>query len=323
MNDVVVSALVGLGTGFLVGNMTSKESSDSNQDALNLQRSINEALISSIKYEETIKKLKEDLLLVENSGPTNDFLKLQLTDLQDNYDMLMNYARSKIPDLPTSFVVAETPVEGLHFNPNLVYDRSKPDRNIALVNGVISVKGVRNFKVPVYVVEAGVLHELKTHANASLSSRILQLTTADTSCQLKIGANEKVMNPGGALVSPVAEPLLLVEFDKSVDLTILLNNIVVGYSRSNNNARWDVHPSGFVGLYRKNILAFKMFCISDHSNYYLANLVLKALVNSQQLPVLSVTVVDSLSASIPKYSGVVHNDMTASYKLANKSVNFE
>lgn len=323
MNDVVVSALVGLGTGFLVGNMTSKESSDSNQDALNLQRSINEALISSIKYEETIKKLKEDLLLVENSGPTNDFLKLQLTDLQDNYDMLMNYARSKIPDLPTSFVVAETPVEGLHFNPNLVYDRSKPDRNIALVNGVISVKGVRNFKVPVYVVEAGVLHELKTHANASLSSRILQLTTADTSCQLKIGVNEKVMNPGGALVSPVAEPLLLVEFDKSVDLTILLNNIVVGYSRSNNNARWDVHPSGFVGLYRKNILAFKMFCISDHSNYYLANLVLKALVNSQQLPVLSVTVVDSLSASIPKYSGVVHNDMTASYKLANKSVNFE
>lgn len=322
MNDVVVSALVGLGTGFLVGNKTSKESSDSNQDALNLQRSINEALISSIKYEDTIKKLKEDLLLVENSGPTNDFLKLQLADLQDNYDMLMNYARSKIPDLPTSFVVAETPVEGLHFNPNLVFDRSKPDRNIALVNGVISVKGVRNFKVPVYVVEAGVLHELKTHANASLSSRILQLTTADASCQLKISANEKIMNPGGSLVDPVAEPLLLVEFDKSVDLTILLNNIVVGYSRSNGNARWDVHPSGFVGLYRKNILAFKMFCIYDSLNYYLANLVLKALVNSQQLPVLSATVVDSLSASIPLYSGVVHNNMTASYKLANKSVDF-
>lgn len=323
MNDAVVSALVGLGTGFLVGNRTSKENSDLNQDALNLQRSINEALISSIKYEATIKKLKEDLLLVENSGPTNDFLKLQLADLQDNYDMLMNYARSKIPDLPTSFVVAETPVEGLHFNPNLVFDRSKSDRNITLVNGVISIKGVRNFKVPVYVVEAGVLHELKSHANSSLSSRILQLTTGDASCQLKIGPNEKIMNPAGAIVNPVAEPLLLVEFDKSVDLVSLLNNIVIGYSRSISNARWDVFSSGFVGLYRRNILAFKAFCIYDYQNYYLANLVLKALVNSQQLPVLSVTVVDSLSATIPIYSGVVNNFMTASYKLANKSVVFE
>lgn len=322
MNDTIVSALVGMGAGYLVGSTSSKDSENSNQSALNLQRSINDALLSSIKYEETIKKLKEDLLLVENSGPTNDFLKMQLADLQENYDMLMSFVRSKVPDLPTSFVVTETPVEGLHFNPNLVFDRAKPDRNIALVNGVISIKGVRNFKIPVYVVEAGVLHELKTHANSSLSSRILQLTTADVSCQLKIGANERIMTPTGSLVNPVAEPLLLVEFDKSVDLTILLNNIVIGYSRSSGNARWDVHPSGFVGLYRKNILAFKMFFIYDLNNYYLANMVLKALVNSQQLPVLSATIVDSLSASIPLYSGVSHNNMTASYKLANKSVDF-
>lgn len=323
MSDVIVSALVGLGTGFLIGNNSSKESDNSNKDALELQRSINDALLNSIKYEETINKLKDKLLLIENSGPTNDFLKLQLSDLQENYDMLMNYARSKIPELPTSFVVAETPVEGLHFNPNLVFDRTKPDRNIALVNGVIAIKGVRNFKVPVYVVEADLLHELKSHANSGLSSRVLQLTTADASCQIKISANEKIMNPGGSQVNPVAEPLLLVEFDKSVDLTLLLNNIAIGYSRSSGNARWDVHPSGFVGLYRKNILAFKMYCIADYANYYLTNLVLKALVNSQQLPVLSVTIVDSLSASVPLYSGVIHNNMTASYKLANKSVDFE
>lgn len=322
MSDVIVSALVGLGTGFLIGNNSSRESDNSNRDALELQRSINDALLNSIKYEETINKLKNDLLLIENSGPTNDFLKLQLSDLQENYDMLMNYARSKIPELPTSFVVAETPVEGLHFNPNLVYDRTKPDRNISLVNGVIAIKGVRNFKVPAYVVEAGILHELKSHANSSLSSRILQLTTADASCQIKISANERVMNPSSSQVNPVAEPLLLVEFDKSVDLTLLLNNIAIGYSRSSSNARWDVNTSGFVGLYRKNILAFKMYCVADSTNYYLTNLVLKALVNSQQLPVLSVTIVDSLSASVPLYSGVVYDNMTASYKLANKSVDF-
>lgn len=261
-------------------------------------------------------------MLIENSGPTNDFLKLQLKDLQENYDMLMNYARSKILELPTSFVVAETPVEGLHFNPNIVFDRTKTDRNIELVNGVIAIKGVRNFKVPVYVVEAGVLHELKSHANSSLSTRILQLTTADASCQIKITANEKVHNMTGAQVSPIAEPLVLMEFDKSVDLSLLLNNIIVGHSRSSGNVRWDVLVNGYVGLYRKNILAFKLYNIYTYDSYYLANLVLKSLVNSQQLPLLSVTVVDSLTASIPMHSGVLHNNMTASYKLAGKSVEF-
>lgn len=322
MSDVIVSALVGLGTGFLVGSNSSKEATDSNKKALELQRSINDALLSSVKYEETIKKLKEDLLLVENSGPTNDFLKLQLADLQENYEMLMNYARSKIPELPTSFVVAETPVEGLHFNPNLVFDRTKPDRNIALLNGVIAIKGVRNFKTPVYVVEAGVLHELKSHANTSLNSRILQLTTGLASCQIKLTANEHIINPSGAQVAPIAEPLLLIEFDKSVDLSILLNNIVIGAARSATNARWDVQVSGGVSLYRKNILAVKLWGIAAYNSYYLMNLTLQSLVNSAQLPVLSVTVVDSLSASVPMHSGVVHYDMTASYKLAGKSVSF-
>lgn len=321
MQQGIIPGLMGLSAGFMIGKAMPVHNEE-NANALSLQREINESLLASIKYEEAIKKLQQQLLIIENSGPTNDFLKLQLKDLQDNYDALMVYARSKIPDLPTSFIVAETPVEGLHFNPNIFFDRQKPDRNISLVDGVITIKGVKTYKTPVYMVEKGILHELKSAANPTLQTTILQLTPDLLSCQIKLGANEKICYPGGARLNDIAEPLVLIEFDKSVDLTILLNNIGLGYARHSGNARWDTYVSGGVSLYRRNILAFKLWCLYADDNFYIANLVLKTLVNSLQLPVLSVAVVDSMHSSLNIYAGAGRHDMTPSYKLVGKKVDY-
>lgn len=322
MGNSVIVALMGLSSGFVIGKANAENTSESNAISLDLQRSVNEALLNSIKYEDAIKKLKDQLLKIENSGPTVDFLKLQLSDLQSNYDALMTFVRSRVTDLPSSFVVAETPVEGLHFNPNVVFDRNKADRNITLVNGVITIKGVTTYKVPIYAIWGGLVNELKSYNNPSLPTHIAQLNTGVGSCQFKIGVNERSYNNTQSANDRMVEPLCLIEFDKSVDLPVILNNIVLGYSRHSTNARADWYPVANIACYRKNILAFKIFGIYDLSNYFLMNLVMKTLVNSLQLPILSATVVDSMGTGLGLYSGVANDYMTPAYQLTGKSTAF-
>lgn len=322
MENPIIAALIGLGSGFAIGKANAEKNSESNAISLDLQRSVNEALLNSIRYEEAIKKLKDQLLSIENSGPTVDFLKLQLSDLQSNYDALMTFVRSRVTDLPSSFVVAETPVEGLHFNPKIAFDRNKADRNITLVDGVITIKGVTAYKVPIYAIWGGLVNELKSYSNPSLPTHIAQLNTGLASCQFKIGVNERSFNNAQSANNRMVEPLCLIEFDKSVDLSVLLNNIVLGYSRHSTNARVDWFPTANISCYRKNILAFKVFGVQDVTNYFLMNLVMKTLVNSLQLPILSAAVVDSMSTGLGMYSGVANDYMTPAYQLTGKSTEF-
>lgn len=320
----IIPALMGLGTGFMIAKGLSNDSSNiTPASSLDLQTSINEALLNSIKYEETITKLSEQLKAVKNTGPTNDFLKLQLKDLQSNYDALMTYVRSKVPELPTSFVVSETPVTGLHFAPNLVFDRDKTDRNISIVNDVITIKGVNTYKVPIRIREGGIFTEIRSQFNPTLKDYLGNITTAPYGFQVRIGDNERVVQNGGASMTEPVEPLCLIEFDKNVDLSLLLNNIIIGSARNLDGTRWDLHQQSFISLYRKNILAFKVTGHSDANTTYLLNLVLRTLVNSQQVLIKSATVIDSLSVGLKLYAGVDSNHMTPSYKLVGKSTDFK
>lgn len=326
MNDTqngIIPALMGLGTGFMIAKGLSSNENTTPASSLDLQTSINTALLNSIKYEDTIKKLQEQLNATVNSGPTNDFLKLQLKDLQENYTALMTYVRSKVPELPTSFVVNETPVTGLHFAPNLVFDRDKTDRNISIVNDVITLKGVTTYKVPIRVREGGIFTELRSQFNPTLRDYLANITTAPYGFQIRIGDNERqVLNRGASMLEPV-EPLCLIEFDRNVDLSLLLNNIVIGSARNVDGTRWDLHQQSFIALYRKNILAFKVTGHLDVNQTFLLNLVLRTLVNSQQLMIKSATVVDSMSAGLAVYAGADANHMTPSYKLVGKSTDFK
>lgn len=319
----IIPALMGLGTGFMIAKGLLKSENITPTSSLDLQTSINKALLDSIKYEETISKLQLQLQTVTNSGPTNDFLKLQLKDLQSNYDALMVYVRSKVPELPTSFVVNETPVTGLHFAPNLVFDRDKFDRNISIINDVITIKGVNVYKAPIRVREGGIFTELRSQFNPTLKDYLGNITTAPYGFQIRIGDNERVVQNGGASMIEPVEPLCLIEFDKSVDLSLLLNNIIIGSARNLDSTRWDLHQQSFIALYRKNVLAFKVTGHYDVNTTFLLNLVLRTLVNSQQVLIKSATLVDSMSVGLKLYAGADANHMTPSYKLVGKSTDFK
>lgn len=71
----VIPALMGLGTGFMIAKGLLKSENITPTSSLDLQTSINKALLDSIKYEETISKLQLQLQTLTNSGPTNDFFK--------------------------------------------------------------------------------------------------------------------------------------------------------------------------------------------------------------------------------------------------------
>lgn len=319
----VIPALMGLGTGFMIAKGLSDNSSKTPAASLDLQTTINKALLDAIKYEETISKLNEQVKTITNSGPTNDFLKLQLRDLQSNYDALMTYVRSKVPELPTSFTVSETPVVGLHFAPTLVFDRDKTDRNISIVNDVITIKGVTTYKCPIRIREGGIFTEIRSQFNPTLKDYLGNITTSPYGFQIRIGDNERTVQNGGASMIEPVEPLCLIEFDKSVDLTLLLNNIIIGSARNFDGTRWDLHQQSFIALYRKNILAFKVTGHYDANTTFLLNLVLRTLVNSQQVLIKSATLVDSLSVGLKLYAGVDGNHMTPSYKLVGKSTDFK
>lgn len=325
LSDVIV----GLSGGFLLGNtiVPNLRTDSKSVTLLSLQQSVNDALINSMKYEKLIADLNQKLADAENSGPTVDFLKLQLEDLQENYDQLMIFVRSKVPELPTSFEVVESNVEGLHHNPSLVFDRSKADRNLYIADGVMCVRGMKSINVSVQVETKGLKIPLKCENNKTASTYILNLEPVGAPVWVRlfpVGGYATTMN--GSALDAFTLPLVLIEFDKSVDLSILLNNIVLGHIYPQDQASVSgMAEIGTVKMYRKNVLAFSLATMFTDRHMYLDALVLNTLANTLQLPILSVCVVDSMEAHLDAYAGnhPSASYMTPSFLLTGKKREFK
>lgn len=321
-----IELLAGVAAGFVLGkSVTSTNDNETSNlvEVQTLQSAVNKSLLDAMQYEAAIRDLQNQLEAQRTQGPTVDFLKLQLQDLTENYELLMTYARSKIGELPTSFTVTETNVDGLHINPLIFFDRAKYDRNLKIVDGALVVNGLANFKVPIYAYQGGQWTELRSSANPDKDAFLVNLDSTDLAFQIRIGPNERDWELNSSDVNQMVEPLLLIEFDKNVDLRILMNNIVWGTAR-HSGVRWDLISNGGIYLYRRNILAFKVLGMTTYHNGYLLNLVLKTLTGTQQLMINSVALVDSLHSSAKMYQAAAgHNHMTESYKLIGKARPFE
>lgn len=327
------NALVGLAgaaIGYVVGqNRNQQTSSDDNLSVVyELQTKVNEALINSIQYEKVITDLKNKLAAPTVSQATVDFLQLQLADVTELYNSLMTYARSKIPELPTSFEVVESPVEGLHFNNKLIFDRSKADRNIALDNGVISIRGVDNYNVSVFCREAGIVTELKNKKNKLLSGKVINIDTSATGCQIFFGSNECTWTGGDNSITQMAEPLLLIEFDKNVDFRTILSNLKIGVcGLQGGSLSTAFHVNGYASLYRANILAVKLIGLHDLAvtswpTLRQIHLQLSTVVGVQQLMVNSAIVVDSKQVHVNQHA-ISSNSLRTSNYLAGKYIPYD
>lgn len=326
----VIAALSGLGVGMMLSNLLNKNKETSNTEVTSvatvyeLQSKVNEALINSIKYEQVIKDLNEKLKLPTHNQTTIDFLQLQLADVTKLYDGLMTYARSKIPDLPTSFEVVETPVEGLHFAPHILFKRTTKDRNVVIDNGVIKILGVDNYPVSVYSREAGMVTELKSRANPLLPNKLINIDTSVAGSQIYFGNNNRTWIDSDPGLTQMAEPLLLIEFDPSVNLAGILSNIKIGaITREGVNTARNIN--GYVSLYRANILAVKLLGIADANSTWstmtVHGLHLSTWVATQQLMILSTTVVDSKQVHVSQHNPVSPTPRASNY-LMGKYVPF-
>lgn len=322
----VVAALSGLGVGMMLSSLLSKSKTDSADDITSvvsvyeLQSKVNEALLNSIKYEQVIEELKEKLKLPTHNQTTIDFLQLQLADVTALYDSLMAYARSKIPELPTSFEVVETPVNGLHFNSELVFRRDGKDRNIVIDSGVIKILGVPNYPVSVYSREAGMTTELRSRANPLLPSKLINIDTSLAGSQIYFGNNDRSWTDADHAVTSMAEPLLLIEFDPAVNLSGLLSNIKIGtVTRGGALVNSSRIINGYVSLYRANILAVKLMGIaSPHDNWsvmHIQGLQLSTWVATQQLMILSTTVIDSRQAHVSQHNPGSNSTRASNYLM--------
>lgn len=326
----VIAALSGLGVGMMLSNLLNKNKETSNTEVTSvatvyeLQSKVNEALLNSIKYEQVIKDLNEKLKLPTHNQTTIDFLQLQLEDVTKLYDGLMTYARSKIPDLPTSFEVVETPVEGLHFAPHILFKRTTKDRNVVIDNGVIKILGVDNYPVSVYSREAGMVTELKSRANPLLPNKLINIDTSVAGSQIYFGNNNRTWIDSDAGLTQMAEPLLLIEFDPSVNLAGILSNIKIGaITREGTNTARNIN--GYVSLYRANILAVKLLGIADANTTWstmtVHGLQLSTWVATQQLMILSTTVVDSKQVHVSQHNPGSNSPRASNY-LMGKYVPF-
>lgn len=344
MKKSVLSTLLGVGAGFLVGKRSSAsrehlepanpniieeyeerirtlqatiESSqnnqsvvdDLNQQLINLQAEY-KSVLASIEsnnltignYEETIKTLQATIEANKGDQSIIANLNQQLANLQAEYDSYV-----------ASVKTTDDIINGLHFDPDLVFDRSVSDRNISVVDNAISINGVNHFNLPVYVISGGNSQEARTKFKPEKNEIKLTLTGSNLSHQIKIGNKIYQMNVHNTS-NLISEAMVLLEFDKSVNLKEVINNIVISSANSENNSQWNNHISGFVALYRSNVLAFKLYNIMDASRHNLANLALKTNTGIQELPLISAAVVDSMSASV-----VANNGMGSSYKLAGNA----
>lgn len=329
----VLAAITGASLGFMVGSYLNKDDQTNNDQGADsitvvyeLQSKVNEALLNSIRYEEVITKLKQQLALPLANQNTIDFLTLQLSDVTKLYDSLLLYARSKIPELPTSFEVVESVVEGLHYNDKLVFDRNKKDRNISIVNGCIKILGVDNYPIPVFNREQGIVTELKSIFNSALPAKVINIDSSTPGSQIFFGNNERSWVDSDNSVGQMAEPLLLIEFDKNVDLRTILSNIkfgVVGRAGGMVNASRNI--SGFVSLYRSNILAVKLLgiptAVGEWSILNLVHLQMSTITGIQQLMILSAAVVDSKQVHVSQHNPTSPT-IRASNFLMNKTVPF-
>lgn len=282
---------------------------DLNQQLISLQAEYESALASLesnnttiSNYEETIRTLQATIEANDDNQSLIATLNQQLVNLQAEYD-------SYVASVGTN---GET-INGFHFDPNLVFDRSVSDRNISVVGDAISINGVNHFNLPVYVVSQGGSQEIRTKFKSELDEINLNLTGSHLSHQIKIGTKIYQMSAHNTS-NLLSEAMVLLEFDKNVNLKEVINKIVIGTANSGDNTQWNNYISGFVALYRANILAFKLYNIMDHSVHNLANLALKATVGNLELPLISAAVVDSMSASV-----VPNNGLGSSYKLAGNS----
>lgn len=326
----VIAALSGLGVGMMLSNLLNRSSEVSNEEVTSvatvyeLQSKVNEALLNSIKYEQVIKDLNEKLKLPTHKQTTIDFLQLQLADVTQLYDNLMTYARSKIPELPTSFEVVETPVEGLHFAPHIIFKRTTSDRNVTVDNGVIKILGVDNYPVSVYSREAGVVTELKSRANPLLPNKVINIDTSVAGSQIYFGNNDRSWVDSDGGLTQMAEPLLLIEFDPSVNLAGILSNIKIG-AVTRSGVATASNINGYVSLYRANILAVKLLGIATantvSSTMIVHGLQLSTWVATQQLMILSTTVVDSKQVHVSQLNPG-GNSSRASNHLMGKYVPF-
>lgn len=331
MNNNSTSALFGLAgaaLGFVAGQKSSEGKTQPNENltmVYDLQSKVNEALLNSIQYEKVIADLKAKLAAPAVSQTTVDFLQLQLADVTALYNSLMTYARSKIPELPTSFEIVEAPVEGLHFNSKIPFDRSKADRNITLDGGVISIRGVDNYDVSVFCREAGLVTELRNKKNKLLSGKILNIDTSATGCQIFFGNNHRTWTGGDNSITQMAEPMLLIEFDKSVDFKTILSNIKIGVcSLEGGTLSGAYHVNGFASLYRSNILAVKLIGIhglpvGSWPTLQQIHLQMSTLVGVQQLMVNSAIVVDSKQVHVNQHA-ISSTSLRTSNYLAGKYV---
>lgn len=327
-NSDVLAAITGAGLGFMVGSYlkkdtNSQESTDSQPMTViyDLQSKVNEALLNSIKYEEVITKLKQQLAQPLVNQATVDFLQLQLKDVTTLYNNLLTYARSKIPELPTSFEVVESPVEGLHFNSQISFDRNKKDRNIKIEEGCIKIVGIDNFKIPVFSREAGLVTELKSPSNPDLAARVINIDTSTAGSQIYFGNNERSWIDSDNSVDQQVEPLLLIEFDKAIDLRTILSNIKIGVvNRAGGMVNTTYNINGYVSLYRTNILAVKLLgipsVISNWSALQQLHLQLSTITGGQQLMILSAVVVDSKQVHVSQ-----HNPTSPSVRASNYLMN--
>lgn len=256
-----------------------------------------EMLAKAGVYEETIASLQAEIELSKEDKAVINNLNEQLANLQSEYN-------AYVESTEANNNVDVTPVNGLHFDPNLVFDRSELDRNISIIDNVISINGVNALDLPVFTIRGSVQTEVRTKVNSEIDDIDLFIEGSVASQQIKIGNKEYRTRFSRYATELPIEPLVLLEFDSSVDLRVLLNNIVIGHARSSTNTAGTEMTSGFVGLYRSNILAFKLFNIEDHDIQYFANLTLKSHVGTSNLSLKSAVVVDSMSASIPKVNNI-------------------
>lgn len=326
----VIAALSGLGVGMMISNLLNKSKEETSSEVTSvatvyeLQSKVNEALLNSIKYEQVIKDLNEKLKLPTHNQTTVDFLQLQLKDVTDLYNSLMTFARSKIPELPTSFEVVETPVEGLHFAPHIVFRRTSKDRNVVIDNGVIKILGVDNYPVSVYSREAGMVTEFKSRASPLLPNKLINIDTSVAGSQIYFGNNNRTWIDSDPSLTQMAEPLLLIEFDPSVNLASILSNIKIGaITREGTNTARNIN--GYVSLYRANILAVKLLGIADANTTWstmtIHGLQLSTWVATQQLMILSTTVVDSKQVHVSQHNPGSNSPRASNY-LMGKYVPF-
>lgn len=324
----VLAAITGVSLGFMVGSYINKSDAIDKESegqpltvVYELQSKVNEALLNSIKYEEVITKLKQQLSLPLANQNTIDFLTLQLESVTKLYDSLLLYARSKIPELPTSFEVVESAVEGLHFNDKISFDRAKKDRNISLVNGCINIVGVNNFLIPIFNREGNIVTQLKSIANPNLPAKVINIDSSVAGSQIFFGNNDRSWSDSDNSVDQMVEPLLLIEFDKAIDLRTVFSNIKIGVANRGGamiNTTYNI--SGFVSLYRSNILAVKLLgiptAIAAWSTLQQLFLQMSTITGVQQLMVLSATVVDSKQVHVTQ-----HNPTSPSVRASNYLMN--